>query len=112
MAAPLSFDIPHSLGREEARRRIDAGLPKLAKHIPGGGTVGSSWTSPDRLALTITAMGQKVGVDLDVRDTAIAVRVAVPLMLSMMAAPIADFVRTSAGKMLAAPPKPDQPKPD
>ena len=27
--------IPHSLGKIEAKNRIEAGLPKLAAHIPG-----------------------------------------------------------------------------
>ena len=35
----MDIDIPHSLGRDEAKRRVEAGLPKLEKHIPGGGTV-------------------------------------------------------------------------
>lgn len=103
MAAPLTFDIPHSLGKEEAKRRIIAGLPKMAKHIPGGGEVDSSWTTPDHLAMTITAMKQKVGVELEVEESVIRARVAIPMMLSMMGGPIAEFVKTSAHKMLAAP---------
>lgn len=103
MAAPLTFTIPHQLGRAEARRRIETGLPKLERHIPGGGTVNADWTGDDHLDMTIAAMGQKVGVQLDVEEAAIRATVAVPLMLSMMAGPISEFVRTSAEKMLAPP---------
>jgi hypothetical protein len=58
--ATIPFDVPHSLGRDEARARIQAGLPKLAEHIPGGGTVSDHWTGTDALTLTIIAMGQSV----------------------------------------------------
>ena len=99
--AAIPFDIPHSLGREEARRRIEAGLPKLAQHIPGGGTVDAEWTGPDALALAIVAMGQKVAVDMAVGEGNVSGTVKVPMMLAMMSAPIAEFVKTSAEKMLA-----------
>jgi hypothetical protein len=36
MAAPTIIDIPHNLGRDEARRHMAAGIGKLASHIPGG----------------------------------------------------------------------------
>lgn len=101
--ATIPFDIPHTLGRAEARRRIEAGLPKLAQHIPGGGTVDAQWADADRLTLAITAMGQKVAVDMAVEEARIAGRVQVPMMLAMMGGPIAEFVKTSAEKMLAKP---------
>ncbi|EZP51506.1 MULTISPECIES: polyhydroxyalkanoic acid system family protein [Sphingomonas] len=99
--AAIPFDIAHDLGRDEARRRIAAGLPKLARHIPGGGTVDADWTGPDTLALAIVAMGQKVAVDMTVGDADVRGTVRVPMMLAMMSGPIADFVKTSAEKMLA-----------
>ncbi|WP_342656977.1 polyhydroxyalkanoic acid system family protein [Sphingomonas carotinifaciens] len=101
--ATIPFDISHSLGRVEARRRIEAGLPKLAQHIPGGGTVDADWIDADRLTLAITAMGQKVAVDMAVEDARVAGTVQVPMMLAMMGGPIAEFVKTSAEKMLAKP---------
>lgn len=103
MASPMKFDIPHKLGKAEAKRRIEAGIPKLARHIPGGGTVQADWTGEDRMAMTVTAMGQKVSVDMLVEDAVVRATVAVPLMLSMMAGAISGFVQTSAEKMLASP---------
>jgi hypothetical protein len=101
--ADMHFDIPHELGAQEARRRIEAGLPKLAAHIPGGGTVEPRWQDHDRLALAITAMGQTISADLTVGETDVAGVVKIPMMLSMMAGPIGAFVKTSAEKMLAKP---------
>lgn len=103
MASTMQFDIPHKLGKTEAKRRIDAGLPKLERHIPGGGTVQAHWTGEDRLAMTVTAMGQKVSVDMVVEEAVVHASVTVPMMLSMMAGAISGFVQTSAEKMLAPP---------
>ena len=99
--ASVDFDIPHELGQAEARRRIEQGLPKLEAHIPGGGQVQSEWPADDRLMLTIIAMGQTVKADMNIADRAITGTVAIPMMLSMMAGPISEFVKTSAEKMLA-----------
>lgn len=101
--ADLEFDIPHALGRAEACSRIEAGLPKLAAHIPGGGTVDAEWTGDAALSLAIKAMGQKVAADLVISDAQVAGTVRIPMMLAMMAGPIGDLVKTSAEKMLAKP---------
>ena len=46
MASPTVIDIPHTLGRDEAIRRMERGVGKLASHIPGGAaTVTHSWPS-------------------------------------------------------------------
>ncbi|MEH3160138.1 MAG: polyhydroxyalkanoic acid system family protein [Sphingomonas taxi] len=101
--ATIPFDIPHALGTDEARRRVQTGLPKLAQHIPGGGTVSDHWTGTDAVTLTIIAMGQSVEVQMTIGEANLSGTVKVPMMLSMMSGPIADFVKTSAEKMLAKP---------
>ena len=103
MASTMQFDIPHRLGKAEAKRRIEAGIPNLERHIPGGGTVQANWTGEDRLAMTVTAMGQKVSVDMIVEEAKVHASVQVPMMLAMMAGSISDFVQTSAQKMLEKP---------
>ena len=93
--------IPHSLGKIEAKSRIEAGLPKLAAHIPGGGSLSSEWASDYSLRLVIVAMGQNIPVQLDIKDHQIRGDVSVPLFLKMMSGQISDFIKTSAQKMLA-----------
>lgn len=100
MAGPITIDIPHDLGRAEAKRRMMAGVDKIARHIPGGGEVSSSWPAEDRMVLTIAAMGQKVSADLDVEDRLVKVSLTVPLMLSFMSGPITAIVQKSAEELL------------
>jgi hypothetical protein len=96
----MEVSIPHDLGKEEAKRRIQNGLPKLQQHIPGGGTMDAEWPADYGLALVIGAMGQKIPVRLDIEDDVINGDVEVPLFLKMMSGQIAEFVKTSAEKML------------
>jgi len=99
----MEIDIPHSLGQAEAKRRIEVGLPKLAAHIPGGGALKAEWTGDYALAMTISAMGQTIPVALKIEDDRLSGTVDIPIFLRMMAGQVADFVRTSAVKMLDKP---------
>jgi hypothetical protein len=96
----MKFEIAHDLGKNAARRRIEKGLPALEKHIPGGGTVEASWIGEDVLDMKVLAMGQTVGVRIEVEDTLLRGEVAVPMMLSMMSGVIRDFIEKSSRLML------------
>lgn len=88
MERPIEVDLPHKLGREEARRRIAGNVHKLSDHIPGGAAdVKSNWVG-DQLNLDITAMGQTVAAQIDVEDAKVRCRVMLPGMLSFFAGPI------------------------
>ena len=103
MSSPIRFEIPHSLGKDEARRRLAGGISKVASHIPGGGDVQSSWPSEDRLVLAITVMGQRIGVDLTAEEKRVTALIDIPPMLSIMAGPITDLIQGSARKSLQGP---------
>ncbi len=105
MTTPIRFEIPHSLGKDEARRRLAAGISKVASHIPGGGEVQSSWRSADQLVLAITVMGQTISVDLTAEETRVVAQVDIPPMLAIMSGPITDLIKGSAHKSLQGPAK-------
>jgi len=46
MSTPITVDIPHGLGRQEARRRIEAGFGRLEQQLVAGGLVRAqtSWS--------------------------------------------------------------------
>jgi putative polyhydroxyalkanoate system protein len=84
MTQPIEVDLPHNLGKDEARRRIANNVHKLEEHIPGGAAVQSGWTG-DQLNLEVAAMGQQVTATIDVEDTKVKLRVLLPPMLGMFA---------------------------
>jgi Putative polyhydroxyalkanoic acid system protein (PHA_gran_rgn) len=88
MERPVDVELPHRLGRDEARRRIANNIHKLRDHIPGGAAqVNSNWEG-DQLNLDINAMGQKVAALIDVEETKVRCRVMLPGMLAFFAGPI------------------------
>lgn len=84
MTQPIEVDLPHSLGKDEARRRIANNVHKLQEHIPGGAQVQSGWTG-DQLNLDVAAMGQSVTATIDVEESKVHLRVLLPPMLGMFA---------------------------
>jgi putative polyhydroxyalkanoate system protein len=82
MAQPIDVDLPHNLGKDEARRRIANNIHKLEQHIPGGAKVQSGWAG-DQLNLDIAAMGQSVTATIDVMESNVHLRVLLPGMLGM-----------------------------
>lgn len=101
MSTPLVIDLPHKLGREEARRRIKARLGDLERHLPGGnGTVATSWTGEDQLAVRAHALGQDVAATVDIGDDVVRVALALPFMLSFMSGPIKSAIQTKGAKLL------------
>jgi putative polyhydroxyalkanoate system protein len=84
MTQPVEVDIPHKLGKDEARRRIANNLHKLQEHIPGGAQVHSGWTG-DQLNLDVAAVGQSVTAQIDVMDDKVHLKVLLPPMLGMFA---------------------------
>ena len=84
MTQPIDVDLPHNLGKDEARRRIANNIHKLEQHIPGGAQVRSGW-SGDQLNLQVAAMGEAVNATIDVMDTKVHLKVLLPGMLGMFA---------------------------
>lgn len=101
MSTPTVITIHHSLGREEAKRRIAARIGELGQHLPGGvAQVDSSWTAEDRMAVRVAAMGQTVDAALTVEDAAVQVALTLPPMLSFFRDKIATLVERRGGELL------------
>ena len=99
MAQPIHVDLPHKLGRDEARRRIANNIHKLREHIPGGAQVESTWTG-DNLDLGIQALGQAVQAKIGVEETKVRVEVMLPGMLAMFAGPIEAMLQKKGNVLL------------
>ena len=100
MQQPIQVDLPHKLGRDEARRRIANNIHKLKEHIPGGGAhVTSTWAG-DELDLAINALGQAVEAKIGVEETKVRVRVMLPGMLAMFAGPIEAMLQKKGDILL------------
>jgi len=99
MTQPIEVDLPHNLGKDEARRRIANNVHKLETQIPGGAQVQSGWTG-DQLNLDVAAMGQQVAATIDVQETKVRLKVLLPPMLGMFSAIIQGALQKSGGALL------------
>jgi putative polyhydroxyalkanoate system protein len=95
MAKPLIVEIPHELGRDEARRRIETGVEQGRALLGKSGvTIGNlAWTG-DRLDFALSALTQSVDGQIDVGPESVRVEVRLPLLLALFA----EKIRKSLGK--------------
>ena len=99
MSEPIDVDLPHKLGKDEAKRRIGGNIHKLQEHIPGGANVSSRWEG-DTMKLSVAAMGQAIDADLTVHETKVHCHLALPGLLGMFAQPIAAMLKARGGELL------------
>ena len=89
MSTPITVDIPHGLGRQEARRRIEAGFGRLEQQLFGGGLVtGQTSWSGDRMSFSAQAVGQALSGRLEVLDSLVRIELDLPLVFAMLAGQI------------------------
>lgn len=106
MARPVSVTIPHSLGKDEARRRIEEGFGKMRQQMASGlGPMGSMlsfqdrWEG-DRLSFEGGAMGQKVTGRLDVQPDSVDIQLDLPEMLAALADKLIGKLKNEGQKLL------------
>lgn len=99
MSQPIEVDLPHNLGKDEARRRIANNIHRLHEHIPGGARVESGWAG-DQLNLKVSALGDSVQSTIDVEETKVRVRVLLPGLLGMFSGPIQSMLRNKGSLLL------------
>jgi putative polyhydroxyalkanoate system protein len=99
MTQPVEVDIPHSLGKDEARRRLANNVHKLQEHFPGGAHIQTGWAG-DQLNLDITAMGQSVTGTIDVEDTKVHLKMLLPPMLGMFSGLIQGALQKKGNVLL------------
>jgi hypothetical protein len=99
MSQPIEVDLPHNLGKEEARRRIANNIHRLQEHIPGGADVESGWTG-DQLNLSVRALGDSVQSTIDVEESKVHVKLLLPGLLGMFAGPITAILRKQGDLLL------------
>jgi hypothetical protein len=98
MAAPLVVSIPHSLGREEAMRRLKTGLSRAATSVPVLVVDEERWED-NRMIFRVRAMGQAAAGHVDVADDHVRVEVVLPWLLQRFAE-VAQAAIRSRGNLL------------
>jgi hypothetical protein len=96
MNEPFVVTVQHSLGREEARRRLQSGFVQARAHLPG---LEESWEG-ERMAFRFAIMGQSVSGHIDVLDDCARIELILPRALGWLARTIGGRVSEQARLML------------
>ena len=103
MARPVTVNIPHALGKEEARRRIEEGFGQMRQQMTGG--MGAMvafqerWEG-DRLHFEAGGLGQKLTGRLDVMADSVRIELDLPEILAALADKIVGRLKTEGQKLL------------
>ena len=98
MSEPLVVSIPHSLGREEAARRLKTGLTRATTNVPMLKVDEERWDG-DRMIFRVRAMGQAASGHVDVAEDHVTVEVLLPWLLQRFAE-VAQAAIKSRGNLL------------
>src|SRR3981081_1526990 len=99
MSAPLVVSIPHRLGREEATRRLKAGLTRAASSVPVLKVDEERWEQ-DRMIFRVRALGQAASGHLDVADDPPRLEVTLPWLLQRFAEAAQTAIRKRGKRLL------------
>ena len=98
MPGRLVVSIPHSLGRDEAMRRLQTGLSRAASHVPELKVDEERWEA-NRMIFRVRALGQAASGNVDVAEDHVRVEVTLPFLLQRFAE-MAQAVIRERGKLL------------
>jgi hypothetical protein len=99
MSAPLVVSIPHSLGREEAMRRLKTGLTRAASSVPVLKVDEERWED-NRMIFRVRALGQAAAGHVDVADDHVKVEVVLPWLLQRFAEVAQTAIRNRGSLLL------------
>src|SRR3954467_7098198 len=99
MTKPLVVSIPHSLGREEAMRRLKTGLSRAATSVPMLSVDEERWED-NRMIFRVRAMGQAAGGHVDVAEDHVRVEVVLPWLLQLFAGAAKAMIRSRGDRLL------------
>ena len=97
MGQTIVVNVPHNLGKVEAKRRIQEGFGAM-QQLEGGGLPGAfafdkRWEG-DAFHLKATGLGQTISAVLDILDDSVKISIDVPSLLGALG----DFIKSAVTK--------------
>ena len=104
MSPPLTVNIPHRLGKDEARRRIEGGLGRAKGEFARLLTLEEEVWSGDTLSFRVAALGQRASGTIDVHEDHVRLVVTLPWLLARFAHGVQRVVGKRGEQLLLDPP--------
>ena len=95
----ITASIPHQLGRDEARRRIQQHIGTARKQCVMVSDVREVWKGDD-LDFAVSAMGQTISGQLTVDDDMVHLTIALPALFGMFAGAVKQQIEQQGKQVL------------
>lgn len=102
MSPPIIVTIPHRLGKEEAKRRLQAGFSNVRSHVRNFVMLKDAWAG-DHLDFQASLLGKSTTGTADVADDHVRLEVQLPWVLAMVANKVKVLVKRQGQLMLEKP---------
>jgi hypothetical protein len=100
MSKPVVVSIPHHLGKDEARRRLETGFAGLQRQFSTQvASLDQRW-SGDRMDFKVGAMGQTIAGHLEVMQESVRLEIVLPWILAVFAEKARGFIEKQGTLML------------
>ncbi len=100
MSKPLVVSIPHRLGKDEAGRRLRAGLGHAGANFSHLFTIREEMWTGDHLQFRVSAFGQVVSGSIDVAEDHVRLEVLLPWLLAKLAESLQPLIRKEGTLLL------------
>lgn len=99
MPQPVVVNIPHTLGKDEAIRRMKSGFASVSSSLPILQVEEQTWTD-DRLTFKIAALGQSASGTADVGDTNVHIEIMLPWLMQRVAELVQSAIKSRTQVLL------------
>jgi hypothetical protein len=100
MSKPLVVSLPHRLGKDEAKRRLQAGFGSARTNFAGFFTVQDETWTGDQLNFHLSALGQAAAGTVDVAEDHVKIEVTLPWLLAKFAEKAQSMIQKQGQLML------------
>ncbi len=98
---PLEVRVPHNLGRDEIRRRLDEAAVRARTEYAGSiSQLQTTWDGDDRLGIFLVVKGMKFNGEIEVRTNELVAKLHVPMLASLFAGTIRSGIEDQLGKLV------------
>lgn len=104
MSKTIVVTVPHTLGKDEARRRVAAEIDKLkAAYVDKLAHSEVNWAD-DAVDIRVVALAQEAKAHISVAETDVRIEILLPWILAGLASKVESQLSTTAKETLALPP--------
>jgi hypothetical protein len=100
MSKPLTVSIPHHVGKDEAVRRLKAGMAGVRTNYSHLFNIQEETWSGDQLAFRVSALAQTISGTIDVADDQVTLQVVLPWLIAKLAEAIQPLIRREGTLLL------------